>query len=72
VGRPDPRYGEVPVAYVTTYLGVEVSTDELFQHCRRDLTKVKVPVQIDLVDQLPRNPVGKIDKPTLRKAFTQV
>jgi non-ribosomal peptide synthetase component E (peptide arylation enzyme) len=29
-------------------------------------------VQIDLVDQLPRNPVGKIDKPTLRKALAQV
>jgi len=72
VGRPDPRYGEVPVAYVTTYPGVEVSTDELLEHCRRDLTKVKVPVQIDLVDQLPRNPVGKIDKPTLRKALAQV
>jgi long-chain acyl-CoA synthetase len=72
VGRPDPRYGEVPVAYVTTYPGMEVSTDELLEHCRRDLTKVKVPVRIDVVDQLPRNPVGKIDKPTLRKALTQV
>jgi non-ribosomal peptide synthetase component E (peptide arylation enzyme) len=29
-------------------------------------------VRIDLVDQLPRNPVGKIDKPTLRKALIQV
>jgi long-chain acyl-CoA synthetase len=72
VGRPDPRYGEVPVAYVTTYPGVEVTTDELLEHCRRDLTKVKVPVRIDLVDQLPRNPVGKIDKPTLRKVLIQV
>jgi long-chain acyl-CoA synthetase len=51
---------------------VEISTDELLEHCRRDLTKVKVPVQIDVVDQLPRNPVGKIDKPTLRKTLTQV
>jgi non-ribosomal peptide synthetase component E (peptide arylation enzyme) len=28
-------------------------------------------VQIDLVEQLPRNPVGKIDKPALRKSLTQ-
>jgi long-chain acyl-CoA synthetase len=57
---------------VTTYPRVEVSTDELLEHCRRDLTKVKVPVQIDLVEQLPRNPVGKIDKPALREALAHV
>jgi long-chain acyl-CoA synthetase len=69
VGRPDARYGELPVAYVTTYPGTDVSADELLEHCRRDLTKVKVPVQIDIVGSLPKNPVGKIDKPTLRKAL---
>jgi long-chain acyl-CoA synthetase len=69
VGRPDARYGELPVAYVTTYPGTKVSADELLEHCRRDLTKVKVPVQIDIVESLPKNPVGKIDKPTLRKAL---
>jgi long-chain acyl-CoA synthetase len=54
---------------VTTYPGTDVSADELLEHCRRDLTKVKVPVQIDIVGSLPKNPVGKIDKPTLRKAL---
>jgi acyl-CoA synthetase (AMP-forming)/AMP-acid ligase II len=67
VGAKHELYGEVPVAYVVTYPGVETSTEELLAHCRRDLTKIKLPVRIHLVDQLPRNAVGKTDKPALRK-----
>ena len=67
VGAPHSLYGEVPVAYVVTYAGTEVSVDELLDLCRASLTKVKLPVAIHVVDHLPRNPVGKIDKPALRR-----
>jgi long-chain acyl-CoA synthetase len=66
VGRPDEVLGEVPVAFVVLYPGSSVTTDDLLEHCRTNLTRVKVPVDIQIVDELPKNPVGKLDKPTLR------
>ncbi len=66
VGAPHDVYGEVPVAYVVTYPDSPVTEDQLTEHLRDRLTKVKLPVAIHIVDALPRNPVGKIDKPGLR------
>ncbi|SFO64419.1 class I adenylate-forming enzyme family protein [Amycolatopsis rubida] len=67
VGAPHPVLGEVPVATVTLYPGAVVSEAELLEHCRARLTRVKVPARIGIVPALPRNPVGKIDKPALRR-----
>ena len=69
VGRPDEMLGEVPVAYVSVYPDSDVTEEKLLDHCRRHLTRVKVPERIHVVDALPKNPVGKIDKPTLRKSL---
>ncbi|QKT08588.1 AMP-binding protein [Gordonia sp. X0973] len=66
VGRPDDVYGEVPVGYVVPYPDAEVTGEELLEHLSSRLTRVKLPVSVTVVDALPRNPVGKIDKPTLR------
>lgn len=69
VGAPDALYGEVPVAYVVPYPDTDVTVADLLELCRRNLTKVKVPVAVHLADALPKNPVGKIDKPGLRKSL---
>jgi long-chain acyl-CoA synthetase len=66
VGQPHPVLGETPVAWVTLRTGADVSAAELDAHCRRYLTQVKVPAHIHITPGLPRNPVGKIDKPHLR------
>jgi len=70
VGAPDPFLGEVPVAYVVTYPDCTVTVDELLTHCRAELTKIKIPTELHIVEQLPKNPIGKIDKPALRQALT--
>jgi acyl-CoA synthetase (AMP-forming)/AMP-acid ligase II len=70
VGAPDATYGEVPVAFVSTYPGQPVSVDDLIALCREHLTKVKVPVAVHVLDTLPKNPVGKTDKPALRTRTT--
>ncbi len=67
VGRPHDILGEVPVAYVQAYPGAALDVESLAAHCRRNLAKVKVPEVITLVDELPKNPVGKPDKPALRR-----
>jgi long-chain acyl-CoA synthetase len=68
IGAPHELYGEVPVAYVVTYPGAAVTAEELLARCRGNLTKIKIPVAIHLVPALPKNAVGKIDKPALREA----
>jgi acyl-CoA synthetase (AMP-forming)/AMP-acid ligase II len=66
VGRPDERWGEVPVAYVVLQEHAAVSGDELIEHCRTQLAKFKVPRDVTFVDALPRNPSGKVLKRELR------
>jgi len=69
VGRPGPVLGEAPVAYVQLYPGSPLIEEELLDHCRRNLARVKVPERISVVSALPKNPVGKIDKPALRRSL---
>lgn len=72
VGAPDAMFGEVPVAYVTTYPDADVQVEDLLALCRERLTRVKVPVAVSIVEALPRNPVGKIDKPALRASLSTI
>ena len=66
VGRPDDRWGEVPVAFVALRPNATASADELVAHCRGQLAKFKVPKDVVFVDALPRNPSGKVLKRELR------
>ena len=48
-----------------------LSLVDLAEHCRElGLAKQKVPEQLEIVDEVPRNAMGKIQKPTLRKQFS--
>jgi long-chain acyl-CoA synthetase len=71
VGRPDDVLGEVVVAYVALRPEASVTVEELHALCAERLAKYKRPVLIEVLDQLPKNPVGKIDKPALRALATE-
>jgi fatty-acyl-CoA synthase len=66
VGRPDDRWGEVPVAYVVLRPGAGATADLLAEHCRAQLARFKVPKEITFLEALPRNPSGKVLKRHLR------
>jgi acyl-CoA synthetase (AMP-forming)/AMP-acid ligase II len=70
VGQPDPVYGEVPLAYVALRRGSPVTVEQLLEQCRSSLSTFKVPVDIIVRDTLPKNAIGKIDKPSLRTELT--
>lgn len=72
VGAVHASLGEVPVAYVLPQPGASVSSEELLAHCAAGLMKIKVPARLEIVADLPRNPVGKIDKPELRRRTAPV
>jgi fatty-acyl-CoA synthase len=63
VGVPDERWGEVGAAYVV--LDGAVTGDELIELCRARLARFKVPKSVHVVDELPRNSLGKIQKSEL-------
>ncbi len=67
VARPDDRWGEVPVAHVVRRESSTVTGDELIEHCRGQLAKFKVPKKVAFLDELPRNPSGKVLKRELRE-----
>jgi malonyl-CoA/methylmalonyl-CoA synthetase len=60
VGRPDPVRGEVPVAYVV--LRARIEGADLERLCRERLASFKVPRAFIVVERLPRNAMGKIQK----------
>lgn len=67
VGRPDERWGEVPVAWVALHDGASASPDELVEHVRGLLAHFKAPKAVHVVDELPKGGTGKIDKVGLRE-----
>ncbi|QKV90641.1 AMP-binding protein [Streptomyces sp. NA02950] len=70
VGGAHPVFGEVPVAFVSLRADATVTPEELVEHCRRVLARHKLPERVITLEHLPKNPVGKIDKPTLRTQVT--
>ena len=67
IGRPDPRWDEVPVAYVIRRSGRPVEADDLRAHVLTQLARFKVPRDIVFVDDLPRTALGKVQHFMLRQ-----
>jgi len=67
VGRPNSTYGEEPVLFVSTRPNEIITPEGIRDHIAGQLAKFKRPVDITILAELPRNPVGKIDKPALRR-----
>jgi acyl-CoA synthetase (AMP-forming)/AMP-acid ligase II len=66
VGMPDEDYGEVPLAYVALEAGAEPAATELLAHAAGLLAPYKRPRRVEFIEQVPRNPAGKIVKKLLR------
>ncbi len=63
VGRPDDLRGEVPVAFLEA---APFETAGLLADLRSRLASFKIPKEFYILDALPRNAMGKVDKPALR------
>ncbi|WP_430331170.1 AMP-binding protein [Rhodococcus sp. ACT016] len=67
VARNDPKWGEVPVAFVALRDGREVTEDELIDWLRARIAHFKVPKTVTF-GELPKTATGKIRKAELRAA----
>jgi long-chain acyl-CoA synthetase len=65
VGVKDDIYGEVPVGFVTLRPGRTTSEAALLEHCGAVLVPFKVPVSVRVIDALPKNANGKLDRSAL-------
>jgi len=67
IGRPDPRWDEVPAAFVIRRAGRSVTAEDLRAHVLTQLARFKVPRDIVFVDDLPRTALGKVQHFMLRR-----
>jgi fatty-acyl-CoA synthase len=66
VARPDPKWGETPLAYVETKPDATVTSQDLIAHCKCLLAGYKVPREIRF-EPIPKTSTGKIQKFQLRE-----
>lgn len=66
VGKPDERWGEVPVAFIVPTPGANPSEEEIIAHVKKNLASFKVVKEVIFYDALPVNAVGKILRRKLR------
>jgi len=69
IGVPDPKWGEAVKAVVSLKAGHPATAEDLLEHCRVWLAGYKKPQSVDLLDELPKSPNGKILKRELRKPY---
>src|SRR5262247_4166833 len=65
LGVKDNIYGEVPAGFVALRPGRRVGDTALLEHCRAKLVAFKVPAAVVLVDTVPKNANGKLDRDAL-------
>jgi fatty-acyl-CoA synthase len=70
VGVPDPKYMEVPAAFVQLRPGHTLTEAEVVEYCRRGLARFKVPRHVRFVDSWPMS-ATKIQKFRLQQALSQ-
>lgn len=66
VAAPDPRAGETVAAFCVLADRSTLDTADVRHHVRERLASWAVPSVVEFVEQIPRNPTGKTDKPALR------
>lgn len=69
IGVPDVKWGEAVKAIVVLRPGMDATADEIVAHARTRIAGFKCPKSVDFVDELPRNPSGKILRRQLREPY---
>ncbi|MGV3494104.1 MAG: malonate--CoA ligase [Ramlibacter sp.] len=67
VGVPHPDFGEVGVAIVIPKAGTRLDPDQIIATLKSQLANFKIPKRCFVVEQLPRNTMGKVQKNLLRE-----
>lgn len=71
VGIPDEKWGEKVVAAVVTEPGARLNAQEIQSFCKKHLHSWKCPKYVALLEELPKNRMGKVLKEEVKKVFRQ-
>jgi acyl-CoA synthetase (AMP-forming)/AMP-acid ligase II len=72
VGAPDPRLGEVGMAFVVARPGATIEPEEVIAFAREVMANFKVPRYVEIVDGLPTTASGKVLKRDLRSRAAEL
>ena len=67
VGGPDPVSGEAIIAFVVLVEGAATTVDALRSHLETQLAPYKIPQRVNIIDELPANVSGKVDRTALKR-----
>ena len=70
IGIPDDYRGEAPKAFVKLAKGKTATTDELLTFAAEYLSKIELPAEIEIRDELPKTIIGKLSKKELKQEET--
>jgi malonyl-CoA/methylmalonyl-CoA synthetase len=72
IGVPHPDFGEVGIAVVIPKSGAHVDGEQIIATLKSQLANFKIPKKCDVVSELPRNTMGKVQKNLLREQYKSV
>ncbi|MBU1100930.1 MAG: AMP-binding protein [Bacteroidetes bacterium] len=67
IGVPDEKWGETGKAFVVLKKNETFTLEEMTEYCLDKLAKYKIPKHLEIIDELPKNVAGKIDRKRLHK-----
>jgi HIP---CoA ligase len=67
IGIPDERMGEVAMAFVVLTPGASTTPDEIIAWSRVEMANYKAPRRVEILDELPVNATGKVEKLVLKQ-----
>ena len=70
IGVPSAKWGESPLAVIVRS-DADLTADDVIDYCKGKLAPFKTVKAVEFVDEIPRNPSGKILKRELRKQFSE-
>ncbi len=69
IGIPNEKFGEALLAFVVLKPDAALGVAEMVEFCRGKIAGYKIPRQLEIITEMPRNPSGKILKKELRKPY---
>ncbi|MCH8332313.1 o-succinylbenzoate--CoA ligase [Candidatus Sumerlaeota bacterium] len=68
IGQPSPKWGESPAGIIVK-ADPSLTPEDVWKHCEDKIARFKIPKVIEFIDEIPRNPTGKVLKRILRERF---
>jgi malonyl-CoA/methylmalonyl-CoA synthetase len=69
IGTPHPDFGEAVMAIVVPKAGVKLDGNKIIAELKNKIANFKVPKRVEIVKELPRNAMGKVQKNVLRTQY---